>query len=116
VGNHTRCPRCNKYGNPEIDNFCRRCDLDIFADKLKTLSGGSVKLCMAAIGEVGGVEIADVKREDRGRVLNIIKRRRPAGRRTGLVQDAAPLESYVGASAVEPGLYATEKGVPSIEH
>lgn len=115
MGNTTRCPKCNKFGDANLNNYCKRCDLDMFKDEVHTLCGGSVKLLNLAMLEVGAKSVLQIKAEDRHRVLNIIKKRKPKSRRDNLVQATAPLESSGGAF-IEPEAYAAEKGVPSIEY
>ena len=115
MGNTTRCPKCNKWGNPSLDNYCRLCDLDLFKDKLHAICGGSTKILIQAVLEVGANSIEEVKRWDRSRLLNIVKNRQPIKRRGGLVQNEAPLESYGYAFVSESTEYKAEKGVPAIE-
>lgn len=112
--NYTHCPKCGKLGSPSLDNYCKSCDVAVFNDTLYKLCAGSVKVLNAAVAEVGAGDVTRVKREDRSRVINIIKRRKPVTRRENLVQATAPLES-VGDAFIEPTGYNMEKGVPSIE-
>ncbi len=116
MGNDTRCPRCNRFGDSDLNNYCKACDLDRFKDELNSLCRGSRKILIGALLEVGAKTPEEVVRTDRQRVLNIVKRRQPINRRPSIVQDAAPLESHGMAFANEPTQYTAEKGVPAIEH
>lgn len=116
MGNDTRCPACNRYGDPNLNNYCRACDLDLFKDKLNTLCRGSKKILAGALLEIGAKKPSEVPREQRQRVLNIVKSRQPIDRRPHIVQGNAPLETHGMAFADEPTEYTAEKGVPSIEH
>ena len=116
MGNATRCPKCNMFGNADLDNYCRRCDLEIFKDKFHTLCNGSEKMLASALLEVGAKRVDDVKRQDRSIVANIIKRRTSSTRRKNLVQDSSPLESHGMEFALEPSEYKAEKEVPAIEY
>lgn len=115
MGNPTRCPQCNKFGDPNLGNYCKRCDIERYRAELNHVCNGSSKVLMGALLEVGAKSILQIRREDRSRVLNIIKRRQQKTRRKALVQGASPLESTGMFFATEPVAYKAEKEVADIE-
>lgn len=114
MGNPLRCPRCNGLGNKELV-YCSRCDKQMFEEKLNALLFGSRKILEGALLELGANNLNAVKREERSRLLNIIKRRQPLKRRRSMVQGDAPLESYGYNFMSEPKDYSAEKEAPDIE-
>lgn len=116
MGNSTRCPKCNKWGNPSLDNYCKVCDLDNFKDDLLAVCNGSRKVLFMALAEFGTDLVQEIRREDRPKVINIIKRRQQIKRRNHLEQSSAPLESYGYGFFSEPKDFSIEKGVTDIEY
>ncbi len=112
MGNPRRCPKCNGLGSKLKDNICRRCDSDMFLDKVYTACNSSHDILNRALLEVNAKTVYDVRREDRARLINIIQRRTRRVTRH-IESDHSILEN---PNDVGEGLsYGLEKGAPSIE-
>jgi len=120
MSERVRCPKCNRYGNKDLDGYCKACYepgnyMDLLSFKRK-LSMFHSKVASSAILEAGVKTYSDVKPEDRQRVIYICQRRSPVKRRIHLVQSVSPLESYGYAFKEEKHKYDLEKEVPDIEY
>ena len=115
MGNPTRCPSCNKYGNSDLDGYCKRCDTEIFMSKAFKEASGSKRVIDSVLLEFGVSAVNDVRREKRKEFINMIKRRRPSERDGHIARGASKLEKYGYRFATDPEKASIIKGVPDIE-
>lgn len=94
MGIRVRCPICNRFGQSELNNLCKACDLKVFEKDVTDVCQGSYRVILSALNEFKAKSLEDISVSDRKIFINIIKRRMP-GKRVGHIQrDRSKLEEY----------------------
>jgi len=124
MGNPIRCPKCNRFGNKDIEgNFCRSCfeklvdpDQKLFLRKINQQLKRVPKIVASALLEVGCTDPKDVKATDRPIVLRIIQKRFRNKRDGHIVRGNSQFEDYRSLYRSTGDEYKIIKGVAGIEH
>ena len=116
MGTRIRCPGCNRYGNKELNYYCRACDANIFEQKALKSSRGSAVVLNGVLKEFGALHLKNIRLEDRSRFINMIKRRRPNRSAGGIVRKETSFLDYGYEFAGDAKKIKIEKDIQEIEH
>ena len=114
MGVRTRCSVCNRFGQSELNNLCRACDIKKFEQEISMVSHGSRRVVDGVLNEFKAKSCEDISINDRKSFLNMIKRRMPGNRGSHITKESSRLENYGYSYPVERQEYSIVKGVTDI--